>query len=127
MVIWGIITWWYVDGWRQCLQRIEARFDSTLDYFSFNLLIKTLFSPFRQISAGNVRGPIDVQIRAFLDRLISRVVGGVVRLIMILVGGIVLLINMLLALILLVGWAVVPLLPFIGLCLFVLGWMPWSK
>ena len=127
MIIWGIVTWWYTDGWRQCLARMEDRIAATLDYFSFGLLMNTLFAPFRQISAGKVGGSFEVQMRAFLDRLISRVIGFTVRLITIVIGSIVVLINLLTALIVLVGWAFVPLLPFIGLGLFILEWLPWSK
>ena len=52
---------------------------SVFDYFSIDLLVRTWFAPFRQISAGAVDGPIGVQIRAFFDRLISRTIGGIVR------------------------------------------------
>ena len=127
MIIWGIVTWWYTDGWRQCLQRMEDRITATLDYFSFALLINTLFAPFRQISAGSVGGSFEVQMRAFLDRLISRAIGMVVRLITIAIGSVVVLINLLIAFLVLVGWAFVPLLPFIGLGLFILEWLPWSQ
>lgn len=127
MIIWGMVAWWYTDGWRQALERIEVRLEATLDFFSFDLLLKTLFAPFRQISAGSVRGSFDMQMRAFFDRLISRVIGMVVRLVMMGVGSVVMLINLLTAVVLIVGWMIVPLLPIVGLGLFVMGWLPWSN
>ena len=98
-----------------------------MDYFSIGLLVKTLFAPFRQISAGNVNGSFDMQMRAFFDRLISRCIGAVVRLIMISVGGMTILCSILIDTILLVGWALLPLLPLVGIVLFISGWMPWSS
>lgn len=105
------------------LERVKA----TIDYFSIDLLAKTLFSPFRQISAGGVRGPLDVQIRAFFDRLISRCIGAVVRLVMIGVGSAVICLHLLAGGFVLVLWAFVPLLPLAGLVLFVMGWVPWTS
>jgi len=127
MVIWGMLAWWYTDGWYQCWLGFKERLESTFDYFSINLLLKTLFAPFRQISAGNVRGSLDVQLRAFLDRLISRCIGMVVRLVMILVGAVTILLTFIIGGLTLFFWALVPILPFIGLILFALGWLPWSS
>ena len=127
MIIWGMVAWWYTDGWRQCLQRAQARLEATLDFFSFGLLVQTLFAPFRQISAGSVRGSFEVQVRAFFDQLISRIIGMVVRLIMIGIGSIVVLMNLLVAVVLLFGWVFVPLLPLVGLGLYLTGWLPWSS
>ena len=86
MFLVGILSWWYGDGWKQRFLMIKDRLSHTSDYFSISILIKTLFSPYRQISAGNVSGPIGVQIRAAIDRLISRVVGMFVRLFVIIAG-----------------------------------------
>lgn len=127
MAIWGMMTWWYTDGWRQCWLRVKERLMATLDFFSVDLLIKTLFAPFRQISAGNVRGPLGVQMRAFFDRLVSRCIGTVVRLVMIGVGVITITFNLVVGGLLLVFWAFVPLLPLAGLALFIIGWLPWSN
>lgn len=121
------MVWWYTEGWRQCLHRIWERLEATLDYFSFGLLLSTLFAPFRQISAGSVRGSLDVQMRAFLDRLISRVIGSIIRLITIGIGSIMLLVNVVVGVIIVVLWALVPILPIIGLLLYASGWMPWSN
>ena len=126
MVIWGMLLWWYTEGWHQCVFRVKERLESTADYFSIGLLLKTLFAPFRQISAGNVRGPLNMQVRAFFDRLISRCIGMVVRLIMIGVGSAVLLLHLVAGGIIIASWAFVPLLPLIGMLLFASGWIPWS-
>jgi hypothetical protein len=97
-----------------------------MDYFSIDLLARTLFSPFRQISAGKVRGPLAVQMQAFFDRLISRVIGGMVRSFMIIMGTVVIVLYGVIGSIVLLLWAFVPLFPFVGIALYVAGWMPWN-
>ncbi|MET0979649.1 MAG: hypothetical protein ABWX90_00140, partial [Candidatus Saccharimonadales bacterium] len=60
MFVIGTLSWWYGAGWRQRLAMLRERLANTIDYFSIDLLARTLFSPFRQISAGKVNGPIGV-------------------------------------------------------------------
>lgn len=126
MFITGILLWWYGPGWRQRLSLLRERLASTMDYFSIDLLLRTLFSPFRQISAGKVQGPLGVQMRAFFDRLISRVIGMFVRLTMILIGSVAILFHVVIGSLFVILWAVVPLLPLIGIILFIAGWIPWT-
>ena len=106
--------------------RLREKLMGTLDYFSIDLLLRTFFSPFRQISAGQVRGPIGVQMRAFFDRLISRVIGAMIRLTMIIFGIVAITFYAVVGGVLVVVWGVIPLLPVLGLVLFLSGWAPWS-
>ena len=78
IIVWAL-SWWYGAGWKARLFAIREKLAASYDYFSIDLLAKTMFSPFRQISAGRVSGPIGAQIRAFFDRLISRIIGSIVR------------------------------------------------
>ncbi|MNQ84559.1 hypothetical protein D3C85_996930 [compost metagenome] len=120
----GILSWWYGDGWRQRVGLIGERLARTLDFFSISLLLQTLFSPFRQISAGKMSGPIGVQVRAFFDRLISRLIGAMVRTFMIVAGIVVITLHVIWGVIVMIGWALVPLLPIAGILLFSIGWAP---
>lgn len=124
MFLVGILSWWYGDGWKQRAGLIGERLVRTLDFFSISLLLQTLFSPFRQISAGRISGPIGVQMRAFFDRLISRIIGAMVRTFMIVAGVIIIALHVAWGLIVLVGWAIVPLLPVAGILMFSIGWAP---
>lgn len=124
MFLMGILSWWYGNGWRQRLAMLGDRVESTSDYFSIGLLASTLFSPFRQISAGKVNGPLALQMRAFFDRLISRLIGAVVRSFMILFGVVALSFQVICGVIVLLFWAIIPLFPVIGLLLTVIGWVP---
>jgi hypothetical protein len=126
MFILGILSWWYGAGWRQRVTMLREKITSTMDYFSIDLLAKTLFSPFRQISAGKVQGPLGVQLRAFADRIISRVIGGMIRSFMIIIGIIALLLYSIIGGVFVILWAVVPLLPIVGIVLFISGWVPWT-
>ena len=126
MFIVGILSWWYTAGWKQRFQALTERLLSTADYFSIDLLLKTLFAPYRQISAGQVRGPIGVQLRAFFDQLLSRIIGAIIRTFMIIIGLVCIFFYLLIGLLLLIFWAVVPLIPIIGMLLFFAGWLPWK-
>lgn len=121
----GLLTWWYGAGWKLRVLEVRNRLYSTLDYFSIDLLLRTLFSPFRQISAGKVQGPLGVQLRAFVDQLISRCIGCIVRCIVIVVGIGAITLTVVLGGVLVVAWAFLPIAPLIGFTLAVAGWMPW--
>ncbi|HEY8992341.1 MAG TPA: hypothetical protein VIM37_00655 [Candidatus Microsaccharimonas sp.] len=124
MFLVGIISWWYGSGWKGQLRRIRDRLASTAGYFSIGQLFATLFSPYRQISAGSVNGSIGAQLRAFFDKTLSRVIGAIVRLFTILAGIIILVFQSLFELVVLIIWLLLPAFPVIGLIVFVIGWVP---
>jgi len=122
MLLISLVQWWYGDGWRERAGMVKNRLAGTMDYFSIELLIGTLFSPFRQISAENVDGPLGVKLRAFADKLISRVIGAIIRLLILVVGVVTIALQALFSCIVLAGWAFVPVLPIVGLILMSIGW-----
>lgn len=122
MLFVSLLRWWYLDGWRRRARIVATQIDGVIDYFSIDLLIKTLFSPFRQISAGKVDGPLGVQLRAFADRLISRVIGAMIRTVLLLLGLLAITAQVLFGGAILLIWAFVPLLPFAGVVLTLIGW-----
>lgn len=124
MFLVGIISWWYGAGWAHRVGLIKARLTGVMDYFSIGRLMETLFSPYRQISAGAVSGTIGIKLRALIDRTISRFVGFIVRLTVIIFGLIILAIQLILGLMVIVGWVFIPLMPVAGLILFAIGWSP---
>ena len=125
MAIVGIFWWWYGAGWLAAVKRVIEKISGLYDYFSIDLLLKTLFSPFRQISAGRVDGPLNIVIRAFFDRLLSRVIGAIVRTIVVFIGLFSLAVAVILGLAYIISWALIPLIPFAGMSLMLAGWMPW--
>jgi hypothetical protein len=124
MFLVGILSWWYGAGWAQRISLIKARLNGTIDYFSIGRLSETLFSPYRQISAGAVNGSFGIKLRALSDRTISRFVGFFVRFFVIIIGVTVLALQLILGLVVIAGWIFVPLLPIMGLILYAIGWAP---
>jgi len=125
MFIVGMFSWWYGAGWKRCVTSVRERIASLYDYFSLGLLLRTLFAPFRQISAGKVRGSISDQARAWFDRLISRCVGACVRTAVLCTGVIALTIRSLVGLIEIVVWPLIPTIPVVAIVLTMMGWVPW--
>ena len=124
MFLVGILSWWYSLGWRARAVAIEHRLGRTADYFSISILTKTLFAPYRQISAGRVGGSMSQQLRAFGDQLVSRIIGFIMRTIMIIAGVIALAIQLVWGGTALIVWPLVPAFPVVGVLLWVIGWVP---
>lgn len=124
MFLVGMISWWYNQGLGGQFGRIRDRLLATSHFFSIGQLMATLFSPFRQISAGKVQGSIATQMRAFSDRTISRAIGAVVRLFTILAGIIVLLLQTVGEVLIIAVWLTLPLFPVAGFIMFAIGWVP---
>ena len=122
MLALALFSWWYTTAWKNLAQQIERRVDRCLDFFSVGLLFRTLFDPFRQISAGSVRGAMDVKMRAWADRTFSRFFGAFVRSLFIVLGLLSSAVLIIVGFVQLILWPVVPLLPLIGIVDFALGW-----
>lgn len=127
MFIVGLLRWWYTIGWSQRAQMIMNRLDTTMDYFSVGLLLRTMFSLFRQDGAGRVDGSLSVKMQAFAGRLISRVIGALIRFTVLVFGVMTITLQAILGLAVLLFWAIVPLLPIVGFVLMAGGWMPWQS
>lgn len=125
MFLVGLISWWYGRGWVSQWKRIAHRFSLTLEFFSIGQLLVTLFAPFRQISAAGT-GDVSVggQLRAFLDKLISRIIGSIVRTFTIIFGLIVIILQGLYEIVIMIVWWFLPILPVAGFILLALGWVP---
>lgn len=124
MFLVGLLQWWYGYGWLGEIRRIGRRLQSTAELFSIGQLATTLFSPFRQISAGQVGGSIGVQLRAFFDKLISRIIGAIVRSGTIIAGIVTITFQAIIGGVGLIVWLVLPTLPIVGLILFAIEWTP---
>lgn len=125
MVI-AFVLWWYGAGWQRRARLVRDRLVRVMDAFSIDLLLKTLFAPFRQISAEGTEGPIGLRIRAWFDKLISRIIGAIVRLLTIFIGVVILLGCVVWGLAILAIWPFLPLLPLAGIVLSIAGWVPWT-
>jgi hypothetical protein len=117
MIVIEMLAWWYTEAWIEQFQAITGRITRTLESFSVGLLTQTLFAPFRQIDAGNVRGSLEVQVRAWFDRTFSRFFGFIVRSIVIFAGCIAALAVGIVSIAWVIVWIFIPILPLIGLAI----------
>lgn len=126
MLLVGFFGWWYRAGWRDQIRRIGGSLAGTNDFFSIGLLAKTLFAPFRQISANAHGDDIGSRFRAWGDRTFSRLIGAFMRTFMIILGLIAMLFVLIFSLIRIVFWPIVPLLPVVGAVLMIDLGAPWK-
>lgn len=126
MIIMAFFSWWYGAGWANELERIKLKIAGVADTFSIALLIATLFSPFRQISAGKASGGLDAIVRAWIDQLVSRMIGAMVRLTMVFIGTISLILICIYGVILMAVWPLIPLAPLLALLAMLIGWTPFN-
>lgn len=124
MFLVGLLQWWYGRGWLSQAVVFKTNLARTAAFFSIGELAATLFSPFRQISAGQTNGPIGVQLRAFVDQLISRVIGAIVRTFTILIGVVVITVRGGVEALVLVLWLMLPIAPIAGFIVYATGWVP---
>lgn len=126
MVIISLLSWWYSEGWLEQISLTKRSFIKLADKFSIGMLLKTLFAPFRQISVGEQAGKTASLTSVIADKLISRLVGSVMRLVMVFVGTLALIIYAIVSLLRLAGWPLLPLAPVLGLILMVSVGAPWK-
>ncbi len=121
MLFVSLFKWWYGAGWVLQARALSVRLDGLVDYFSIDLLAKTLFAPFRQDGVGRVDGPLEVKFRAFLDKLISRILGAIIRTAILLIGLISIALFVVYSALVLAVWFLVPVAPVIGIVLAAMG------
>lgn len=123
MAITEMFLWWYVSGWNVFIQKTRTWFSSVTDFFSMDSLIRTLFKPYRQISAETSSTPtsLDIKFHMFTDRLISRIIGFFSRLTLLIVGTILIIVSGVAFIVLIAIWPIIPLLPIAGIILSIMG------
>lgn len=113
----SFLQWWYSRGWAIYFEGFRARIRNSADFFSIGLLLRTLFQPFRQISANesDENRSIDVHFQVIIDKLISRFIGAIVRICIIFAGIVLMTIQIVGGLALGILWPFIPLLPIAGI------------
>lgn len=105
-----MLGWWYSRGWKIFTAKLFDKLRDTIDFFSLTSLLKTLFAPFRQISAGKSGANVALgdRMRTFFDRLVSRIIGAIVRLLILIFGGLFVVLQFIFSIVLLVIWPILP-------------------
>lgn len=117
----GIFRWWYGSGLIHHARHSYVGVLKVADFFSIGLLLKTLFNPFKQISANGGGNSLPEQLSAFFDRLFSRCVGGVIRFLTIIIAMVAIAFRAALMIVSLFLWVIVPLTPVLGSILWLSG------
>ena len=125
MLLQGLFSWWYDDGYKDFMKKMIVKLGDTIDFFSISSLLKTLFAPYRQISANASGESIDAKMAAFVDRFVSRLVGSVARLGIIIVGILALILQFISTIIMFILWPLLPLVPFACIILCISGVAIW--
>ena len=123
MAIPNFFLWWYTNGWAFFIHQSIEKCIHINEYFSIPDLLKTLFRPFRQISANERGKGLEGALQVFLDQTISRFVGILARTFIILAGLIVFILSFAVTAITAILWPLLPIAPIIGLVLSVIGVM----
>ena len=124
MFLLNMLTWWYSAGFVIRCKNLGRRLSRTADVFSIPNLLRTLFSPFKQIDAGATGKGFSFVFQAFLSRLISRFIGLFIRTFLIVAGLVTLIAQSLLSLLLICLHLAIPLLPIAAIALAINGWLP---
>jgi len=128
MLVGSLFAWWYGAGLKRRAQDLWFGLRRTVDLFSIGILLRTLFSPFKMISAGAApTAAIDVQFRMWADRQFSRVFGAIIRTCVIVFGLVVIVLQVVMVLVRIVLHVALPLLPIVGVVMFAMGVeLPWT-
>lgn len=127
MLLIELITWWYTGGLITRLRTLGSALQRTQDTFSVGLALRTFFRPFRQIDANHnttITRSIDQQFRNFIDTLVSRFIGALMRFFVIIAGLLTLFAQVVFSAAVVAVHVLVPLLPFIGAYLTLTGMVP---
>lgn len=125
MFLVGLLGWWYGAGFSNRIAYSKSQLANILAMFSVGQLLRTLFSPFRQISAGESNNSsMATFFQAFLDKTMSRLVGAVVRTLTIIAGLISVLGLVVYRAIVIALWILTPLLAVGFIILAIIGWVP---
>lgn len=108
------LKWWYLEVPVKIFKLLKALANFILDFFSFSILLRTLWYPWKRIYFIKT-GTLQDRIRAFQLNLISRLVGAVVRVFFIFVALFNEILLILLVPVVYLLWLILPILPILSL------------
>jgi len=114
MAILAFFQWWYVRGWawqwRYALTN-PARVGRSFDLL---MLLKTLFTPCKRVSAATNQGSfVQQKLSQMSDAFIARFIGFLIRSVVIVVGLFALTIGTVWQLLISIIWPILPIAPFV--------------
>ena len=110
MLLISFLKWWYGRGFLGYLKKFSDGLKDSADFFSIRLLVRHMFAPFREISAGKRDNlPLGERIHAWADLMVSRLIGATVRFGLLVAGIVVILVRAGVGIVLAVAWPLAPL------------------
>ncbi|MCR4311075.1 MAG: hypothetical protein NUV54_00685 [Candidatus Taylorbacteria bacterium] len=107
-ILWYYIVWHYTRAWSD-MRRVASNYLwFTSNFFSIDLLLRTLFSPWKRLSISGGRGKEDSLFGALIINTLMRFVGFGIRLFTIAVGAVALCIVFAIAVVSAVVWLLLP-------------------
>ncbi len=101
-----MLGWWYGQGWLWALRQIDWQLKHIGRVFAVSVLLKTLFSPWKQITSPS---SFHNFFQATADNAVSRIIGFMVRSTMLFIALFWAIITVVLAIIFLLIWPFIPL------------------
>lgn len=118
----SFVQWWYGRGFREYLAKFIDKLKDLADFFSIRLLIRNLFAPFRQIATEKRDNlPLNARFHAWLDLLVSRMVGATIRFLLLIIGTALLIIRAAAGFVVMILWPLAPLAIVYAIALYLKG------
>jgi hypothetical protein len=108
VMLFEFFGWWYGQGWIESWKRAQHWVDLVRLQFSIPVLLRTLFSPWRQIVSLPGRS-LEERFRSALDNLVSRFIGFLVRLLVLFTALLLMVVVGLIGLVIAIIWPLIPL------------------
>ena len=103
-----LFKWWYGSGWLEAWRSVPRSIKKAGLEFSIPLLLRNMFSPWKQIVSIPGRS-IDEKFRAAVDNLVSRTIGFFVRLLTLIAAAVVVVFSAAFSLVIALAWPLLPL------------------
>lgn len=107
MLVLSFFSWWYGAGWKQVIRNFGPRLRRIAGAFSAGQLIRTLFAPWRRIITYP-GASLAERFHAWIDNLVSRVIGFVVRLLVLLAALVVFSLVAVFSVLEIAAWPLLP-------------------
>ncbi len=114
MLILSFFQWWFTRGWSRQFANIERRAYDIIDSYSFPILLRTMFKPWKQmVSDRGTDKSLNSYFRMWLDNAVSRFVGFWVRFFTLLAATLLLLLSTAYSTAIALVWPLLPAAPII--------------
>lgn len=105
MVIILFLKWWYGAGWAWLFNEYKHKLISISRNFSIPILLKTLFSPWKQLTT---QATLRNFFQAIVDNTVSRLIGFIIRIFVLVTALLIIILISLAFALIMIAWAFIP-------------------